>query len=442
MRRRGSLFGPILLLALGVLFLLRNFWPEIPVWELFGKYWPVLLIILGLAKLLQALHPTEPGAPRYPVITGGEVFLIFLISMIGWGVYKGRHLNITDWEPWWGQNYTFTQEAKQAVSEKNPNIMILNPSGGIHVMGSDAAEISVKAEKGVKAGNESEAKNLGDSAKLEITREGSQYMVRSNADRAEGRGSLRVALEVHVPRGAQLDLQGRRGDIQVSEVAGPVSVTAERGDVSLSDIGGKVKLDIRRGSLTAERIKGGIDMDGRGNDIQVTDVDGEVVIRGEYGGTVAFANVKQVVHMTTSRTELQIQKLPGKVEMTIGSLTITQPSGPVSVTTRAKDIRIEDFDGPVQVVNRDAAVELSTSKLPVKNIEVENKSGRIELSLPASGQFQVEASAHRGEVNSDFSEISVERQHEQGTMRGAVGKNGASVKLSTTYGTISLRKQS
>src|SRR5207244_2689737 len=142
-----------------------------------------------------------------------------------------------------------------------------------------------------------------------------------------------------------------------------------------------------------------------------------------------------------SRTEFQIQKLPGKVDMTIGSLSITEPGGPVSVTTRSKDIHIEDFDGPVQVTNRDASIDLSTRKLPLQNIEVENKSGRIDLTLPAAGHFQIDASARKGEANSDFAEVQSQRDNEQGTLKGTVGKSGSTIKLNTTYGVISLRKQ-
>jgi DUF4097 and DUF4098 domain-containing protein YvlB len=94
----------------------------------------------------------------------------------------------------------------------------------------------------------------------------------------------------------------------------------------------------------------------------------------------------------------------------------------------------------VQITDRDAGVELSTRKTPVGAIDVENKSGKTEVSLPSSGHFQVDASARRGEVDSEFSEVSAKRDNESGTMTGSVGKNGATVKLNTTYGSISLRK--
>lgn len=440
MRPRGSLLGPVIILGIGVLFLLKNFRPDIPAWELLGKYWPVLLIVWGLVKLAQVARPPQPGVLPRPVLTVGEFFLALLLIVIGTAVYKGtRFVQGADWNEIWGESYTFPQEVKQAVEEKQPSILVVNPYGETRVTGGDLAEIQVKAERRVKARNEANAKETADSTQVEITREGSQYVVRSNADRARGGRSVQVTLEIHVPRASTLDLQTRRGDIQVSDIRAPVTISAERGDVTLADIGGKVRLDLRRGSLSAQRLKGNLEMDGRGSDIQVTDVDGEVVVRGDYTGSITFANISGAVRMTSSRTDLQVHKLPGKVDMTIGSLHITDSSGPLTITTRAKDIVLEEFQGPVQVTNRDASIELRTRKLPLKDIEVENRGGGIELTLPASSNFQIDASARRGNVDSEFV-LPVQVERELATIKGTVGSNGANIKLKTTFGTIHLRK--
>ena len=42
--RRGSVIGPLILIGLGVLFLFRNLWPDIPLVELISRFWPFLLI--------------------------------------------------------------------------------------------------------------------------------------------------------------------------------------------------------------------------------------------------------------------------------------------------------------------------------------------------------------------------------------------------------------
>ncbi len=442
--RRRSLFGPIVILVIGVMFLVHNFRPDIEVWHLFGQYWPLLLIFLGVMKLLQAFTPADPNLPPRPIITGGEVFLIILLCIVGAAIFKGGRLPIDDWpiDSIIGQEYTYSQSLNQSVSEAQPEIVVNNAGGDVAVEGADVKAIEVKAEKRIRTINEDEAKRAEERAPVTITKTGNSYVVRCDHPSSGSRRlSYKASLEIRVPRGSIVRVDTKRGDVKVRDVTGTVNVTLDRGNVELTDIGSNAKLDIRRGGLTAQRIKGGIELDGRGDDIQVSDVDGDVIIRGEYGGSIAFANVKKALRFTSNRTEMEIQKLPGKIDMSIGSLTITEPGGGVTIKTSAKDIRVDDFDGPVQITNRDAGVELSTKKAIASPITVENKSGRIELALPHSASFQVDASSRRGDVSSEFSEIATKHDNDNGTMFGNFGKNGPTVKLYTTFGHITLKKR-
>ena len=53
---RRSLMWPVVLIALGVLFLLQEF---IPHWGL-SRTWPTLLILIGLIKLMDVTRPPRP----------------------------------------------------------------------------------------------------------------------------------------------------------------------------------------------------------------------------------------------------------------------------------------------------------------------------------------------------------------------------------------------
>jgi hypothetical protein len=55
-RYRRGLMGPIILIALGVMFLLQEFVPE---WG-FSRTWPVLLMLVGVVKLLDSFQPPRP----------------------------------------------------------------------------------------------------------------------------------------------------------------------------------------------------------------------------------------------------------------------------------------------------------------------------------------------------------------------------------------------
>jgi lia operon protein LiaF len=49
--KRESLFWGLIILVLGMLFLLKNFGLEINVWHLLGKYWPLILIYIGVKNI-------------------------------------------------------------------------------------------------------------------------------------------------------------------------------------------------------------------------------------------------------------------------------------------------------------------------------------------------------------------------------------------------------
>src|SRR5215471_12013958 len=59
-RQRRSLAGPLVLIVIGLVFLLRNFGIHIPVFHLFGRFWPLLLILWGGIRLIE-----YSMAPRY-----------------------------------------------------------------------------------------------------------------------------------------------------------------------------------------------------------------------------------------------------------------------------------------------------------------------------------------------------------------------------------------
>ena len=48
--RRLGLTGPVLLIALGIMFLVGQFYPE---WGV-GKTWPVILIVIGIVRLIES----------------------------------------------------------------------------------------------------------------------------------------------------------------------------------------------------------------------------------------------------------------------------------------------------------------------------------------------------------------------------------------------------
>src|SRR5512144_2982301 len=84
--RRSSLVGAFLLVALGLLFLYSNFRPGLDPWPLLSRYWPVLLILLGLGKIWDQFRPRDLSQGATAWLSGGEIAVILLLIVAGIGL--------------------------------------------------------------------------------------------------------------------------------------------------------------------------------------------------------------------------------------------------------------------------------------------------------------------------------------------------------------------
>ena len=78
--RRRSIFGPLLVAGIGVIFLLHNFGVlhQQNFRLLFANYWPLLLILWGVVKFGEYLWARQHNQPYPGIGAGGVVFIVFL----------------------------------------------------------------------------------------------------------------------------------------------------------------------------------------------------------------------------------------------------------------------------------------------------------------------------------------------------------------------------
>ncbi len=93
-RRRRSPIGGLILIVVGVLFLLLKFHPELDPWPILARYWPVILIVIGIGKIWDAyLYRQNPDAPPAARHSGLWVALAILLVLFGLALWKGRKGN-------------------------------------------------------------------------------------------------------------------------------------------------------------------------------------------------------------------------------------------------------------------------------------------------------------------------------------------------------------
>jgi len=94
--RHGSANGAMILIGVGVVFLILNLWPNFHPWAFLERYWPILLILLGLGKLWDSYAGREhPGMAVGWGFVGTVIVLLvavgFATSMARWGRNRGNN---------------------------------------------------------------------------------------------------------------------------------------------------------------------------------------------------------------------------------------------------------------------------------------------------------------------------------------------------------------
>lgn len=450
--RRSSVIAPLLLILIGAAFLIRNVWPEIPLADLVSRYWPFLLIAWGGLRLLEILTwaATSKPLPRSG-ISGGEWVMVIFLCIIGSAMYSARHYT---WLPNgrslrglvvnMGESFDFTLPPAQKPVSKAPRIIIESFRGNARISGVDENAVKVTGRKTIRSFQQSDADKANGETQLELVAQGDQLIVRTNQDRVSD--DLRVSedLEITVPKGSSIEGHGKFGDFDIRDISGTVELTSDNAGVRLDNIGGNVRVELRKSDIVrATAVKGSVDLKGRGQDLDLQNIDGQVSINGDFLGQIQFRNLSQPLRLESSHTELHFEKLGGQVHMALGDFTGNDITGPIRLTSRARDVQLSDFTQSLELTLDRGDIELRPgAKNPIPKMDVRTRSGDIDLALPSNAKFELKLRTNRGEAHNEFGPpLTVEEDHRGATITGTVG-SGPQLQLLTERGPVTVRKAS
>jgi uncharacterized ubiquitin-like protein YukD len=448
-RHRRSFAGPVVLIILGFVFLMGTMgvlhWSGLG--HLFARFWPVLLIIWGLIKLIEHQQAQREGV-RAPGIGAGGIFLMIVLvvfgllatqaSRVNWGAIRDE-INIDNGDfTFWGNTYNYNDELSEAFPA-NGSVHIIDDHGTVNINVSDDNQIKVTVRKKIGADDQQTADKYNTQTKPQITVSGTVVTVNANTSGA-GEHAVATDMDVSVPRNAAVQISSRRGDVNVNGRHANVDVSNGHGDVTVQDIEGNASLNLDHSSARAERIAGDVSIEGRANDVTVRDINGAARLTGEFMESVKLAKVAKDVSFKSSRTDMEFARLDGELDLDSGDLHAGNLAGPLRLTTRSKDIRLEDVSGDVRLQDENGTVEVAMRSLG--NVQITNRKGDILMTVPLKAGFQLDARTRNGEVQSDFGEIKIDSAHDQSTGSGTVGGGGSHVVLSNDHGTIEIRKGS
>lgn len=379
-KRRPSLLGALLWLGLGILFLLQNFEIGPDVWLFAGRYWPLLLILLGLGKVLDYFLKKDSVS-----IGVGEIIGILFLLLIGSAITKisdtpfarivrelpirigGSSVRLGQWI---GESHSFSEEVSAALDRPLP-IVIENSYGSVSVTPGSDREVRVRLKKTVYAG-EPRVKAIAAEIRLEARAERKgepqtaptpeaepgkksdpeYFVVRTNRETLASKNYMfNTDLEVIVPKNSQVQIRNTYGDVRATGINGKLDINAKHRSLEVRDCTGEFTIS----TDYAES--------------RLVNLVGNVVLDSLSRGGVYIENVKGDVIVSNHYSPLEIFRVDGKVQL-------TNTEGSVRIDKITKPVVIDSRGSQVQVQNLQDSLKISASH---KNVDVSDVSSDVVI---------------------------------------------------------------
>jgi hypothetical protein len=446
--RTSGIFPGLVLITVGALLLLHNY-RGLELGDVLLRWWPLALIFLGLIKIYDrtvASRSDDPGAAR---ITGGEILLVVgmlvLLSCVVAVDYGRRAIGGKLPIEISGDSYPFDLDVAPKPVPENARITVRGGRGDISVRATDVPEIRVAGKKNVHAWSENDASRRAGPVSVEIVQNGDGYEIHPTGASA-GDSRITVDMEIQVPKKASVTVRNEKGDVTVSDMATPVSITSANGDVEVRDTASDVNIEMHKGDVKVSDTKGDIKISGKGTQVDVASATGSFTLDGEFYGPIRADKVAKGLRFISQRTDLTLTSLTGHMEVSSGNLEIVDAPGDITLRTNRYSVTIENATGKVKVDNRDGDVEMRFSAPPKADIDASNTNASISLTLPESASFNIVADCHSCDIDSEFSADTLKKTSVESGDSHLEGKYGTArgpkITLKTSYGTLSIKKTS
>ncbi len=418
-KRRPSLLGGLLWTGVGILFLMRNFWIVPDFWHLISRYWPILLILLGLGKVIDYYRHKEGVSLRI-----GEVFGILFLLIIGSAITRIqasnfghvlREIPISIGEvsvrpgQWMGTSYSYTQESSYPITSSMP-LRIENSYGLVSVQPGSDGEVRVRLRKVVYQNEEAQAKSIADQIRLEGGQElkaeaevplkpeaeaqprgkqsNSVFVIRTNRDSLSSKDyRFNTDLEVLVPKKTALTVNNSYGEVRVTGIEGKVDLATTHYALEVHECTGDLSVSNRYAESRLVDLTGNVSVDARGS-VRVLTVKGDVAVRNEYS-PVEIRDVTGKVNVTDTDGNITVDNVAKAVVIDGQGCQVNASNlaDTCKVSASHKRIELSQLDSNLTLDTRYANVSLKDIK---GNLDITSNSDRLTLDN-ISGYVKVKA---------------------------------------------------
>jgi len=333
-KKIGTITLAIGLITAGSVMFAQNF-TDLPIKDVY-KYWPLLLIGLGLEIVIyMSIYGRNDENVRFSIDGLCIVFIILAAIFANSSFIGFRHINIRGIGdiPFIGNlNYRGKIEekiTKDGISKDYDikELKLTNSFGDIEIRKGNSNEIRLEANVTVQYNDENKARNyIKDAIRIEEGQITNIYIDKISSNRSRDYEKAMVDFIDYIPMGITVDIQNSFGDIDV-ESAGKTTVKNSHGDIKLVDCSKDVEVENSFGRIEMENIGGNIDASSSNGDIRIEDVAGSIDTETSFGN-IRINNVKGNVVAESRNGNVKIAGVEGNVdvETSFGNVEIDEES--------------------------------------------------------------------------------------------------------------------
>jgi hypothetical protein len=461
----GSIFWGITLVAVGGLLLARNLGYSLPIWGAVARYWPVLIILWGLVKLVDYFRLRNDRDKR-PLFSGGEVAMLILVIFAGSAITAAANISpdigaIFDFDgnfDFWdltGNNYQFTEHQELAVPAGS-TIKIFNLYGFVDVRPAEGDRIIVDVEKTVRAASREEAETRAKDFTFSINELAGHYRIASSRDpNAFDNGGVTVGIRignerqryksnmtVKVPKKAIVEVRNRYGSVNLDGLEGNQTIANKYGSTSVHNISGAVTISTGYGSAVLEGVSGEINVTNAYASTTIRTGGSKVRVENKYG-SVDVQDVQGDVSIENRYSVINAERIAGNlvIEGANNSVDIEDVSGSLEAGTSYKNLNVRNAKGSIRATNRHGNVDIELDEAPQGDITVTSRYSNVSIELPANSSFNFDGRTTYGDADSEFDGLSVNSSGRERSIRGQYGSGGPRINVETQHGNIRLQRR-
>jgi len=390
-KKVGSITLAVGLITVGALLFAQNFM-DIPVKDIY-KYWPVLLIGLGLEMVLYMVLYGRNNTEVKLSVDGLCIVFIIVLGLVSNGVklmnidapghmFFGYHGgSIIDGVKYRKQISETYNKDNISSSFNLRELKVTNNFGDIKVLPTDAKSIRIEAEVTVKCNDEDKAREYAKNAIEIIEGEVTAFSPKDPVNwNKNDYAKAQINFVIYVPKQVSVDARGSFGDIEVEDISGKCTLESRNGEIKAVDIGGDVDIENSFGDIEATTI---------GGDLKIINNNGQIIA----------------------------EEVSGKADLinSFGDINIDKVNGGIKVENNNGRIEANGVTGDTQIKNSFGDIYFSSASINDGDIYARTKFGSIECGKPlqlnkegqdtvaqgklGTGQYKIELITNNGDIN-------------------------------------------